>query len=1103
MGCGVAASESRSRISSTCQPGCILHWDFSHFVVLERVGGRGVQIVDPAYGRRSVTTSELRHSFTGAVLLPRARRDVRADGGSRKSSWRYLQEVLSGSGLWVRISVISVLLQCFALALPILTGALVDRVVPRNDYSLLMVLGGALAAFIVFHFLGSLIRAHLLLHVRTLVDARMTLGFIEHLAALPYSFFQQRSAGDLMMRLNSNASVREIITAGVLSALLDGGFVTLYLLILFAISPPIALVALGLGALQVAIVLLTWRRQRELMSASLQTQAAAQDYQFEMLTGMETLKAMGVEQAAVDRWSDLFVDVLNVVDRSRSAGRHDRGGDERATARIAVADPRLRWPEGLERRSHTGHHAGGQCGGGRIPQPAGHARRRRRASFNCWEVTSNGSTMFLTRRRSRPDRKHGQRTGFAGRSDWSTSVSATERWVRSRSGMCRWTFSPASTSPSWVDPAPGNRRWPACSSVSTRRNRVGCCTTGSISPNWICAALRRQFGVMMQQPYLFGGSVRSNIALGNPSMTMEAVIEAAKLAHIHDDIVRMPLGYDTLLASGGASLSGGQRQRLALARVLARRPSILVLDEATNALDAVTEAQVHHELRALAMHDDCYRSSPEHCGRRRSHPGAWRMANWLNRAPIASYSPGTASTRTLCTARSTDLMGRSATLNAIGSWGLGCTQQVENEMATESDWKVAALAIGLTILTTACGGSEAPVLTFSGSVVGREGDVIRRQLEGFRRTHPTIAVALRATPDAADQRHQLYVQWLNARASDPDVLQLDVVWTPEFAAAGWIARLGRFRPAIEHFFPTAVAANRWGGGLYALPWFIDVGMLYWRTDLVPGPPRDLNELVQFAARARDDRGVPFGFVWQGARYEGLVTVFLEHLGAFGGAILDDVGRVVVDSAPAERALAYMRDTIYTDGVVPPAVLTWQEEQTRFAFQGGQAAFMRNWPYAYTLLQDSTQSNVAGRVRVTAMPAGPGGHSTAALGGSALAINAWSDQPAAAYELIDFLLQPEQMIERARLAGQFPARPALYETRALVDALTIPPADALKVIEQAVARPSTPVYSELSEILQIALHRALTRQQEPRQALHGAATAMRALLAKVKLGSPVQ
>jgi multiple sugar transport system substrate-binding protein len=365
------------------------------------------------------------------------------------------------------------------------------------------------------------------------------------------------------------------------------------------------------------------------------------------------------------------------------------------------------------------------------------------------------------------------------------------------------------------------------------------------------------------------------------------------------------------------------------------------------------------------------------------------------------------------------------------------------------------LAITTAGILTACSHAE-PALTFSGSAVGREADVIRRQLERFGRAHPFPPLALRATPDAADQRHQLYVQWLNARASDPDVLQLDVVWTAEFAAAGWIAALDRFQPALDHFFPATVAASRWNGALYALPWFVDVGMLYRRTDLVPTPPRDLDHLVALAKRARDDRGAPFGLVWQGARYEGLVTVFLEYLGGYGGQILDDGGAVTVDSPAAVTALTHMRDAIYVDGVVPRAVLTWQEEQTRFAFQRGEAAFMRNWPYAAALLDDRAQSAVSGRFAVTAMPRGPGGTSTAALGGSVLAVNAWSDQPAAAYRLIDYLLQPEQMIERARVAGQFPTRPALYDTAALADVLTIPPADALPVIAQAVARPVTPV-----------------------------------------------
>jgi multiple sugar transport system substrate-binding protein len=407
----------------------------------------------------------------------------------------------------------------------------------------------------------------------------------------------------------------------------------------------------------------------------------------------------------------------------------------------------------------------------------------------------------------------------------------------------------------------------------------------------------------------------------------------------------------------------------------------------------------------------------------------------------------------------------------------------------------------LAALSAGCGAGRDPhVLTFAGSAVGAEADAIRRQLDRFHSMHPSIRVELRATPDAADQRHQLYVQQLNAHARDPDVLQLDVVWTPEFAAAGWILDLDQFHAPTADFFPAAVAANRWNGVLYALPWFLDVGMLYWRTDLISHPPASIDDLEKLATVATRERGLPFGLVWQGARYEGLVTVFLEYLGAFGGEILDTEGRVVLNSNAAVTALTTMHDEIYVDRIVPSATLTWQEEQVRFAFQNGQAAFMRNWPYAFGLLQDGSQSRVAGRFAVASMPAGPGGVPTSALGGSVLAINAYTGDRDAAYRLIDYLLQPEQLIERARVVGQYPPRPALYDTSALADALQIAPHEARSIIERAVARPVTPVYSELSEILQIALHRALTNQQAPAAALADAAASIQALLDKAGLGS---
>jgi len=375
--------------------------------------------------------------------------------------------------------------------------------------------------------------------------------------------------------------------------------------------------------------------------------------------------------------------------------------------------------------------------------------------------------------------------------------------------------------------------------------------------------------------------------------------------------------------------------------------------------------------------------------------------------------------------------------------------------------------------------------------------VIRQQLARFAALHPETRVDLRITPDAADQRHQLYVQWLNARAAEPDVLQLDIIWTAEFAAAGWLEPL-EVLPDADDFFEAAVEANRWRGTLYAVPWFVDTGLIYWRTDLFEGPPSTLDQLRRAALDAMGTGRVRDGLVWQGARYEGLVTVFLEHLVAFGGAILDEHGSVIVDRPPAVRALTFMRNSIGVDGIVPAAALTWQEEQTRFAFQNGQAAFMRNWPYAWALLQDAEQSTVSGRVGVAPFPPADGGVASAALGGAQLAINRSTQEPELARALVEYLTAPEQMLERARVAGQLPARRSLYATPALANALSMPLADVVRALEVTVPRPVTPVYSELSELLQVHLHRALSGQEEPAAALNDAAAEIRALLARAGL-----
>jgi multiple sugar transport system substrate-binding protein len=236
----------------------------------------------------------------------------------------------------------------------------------------------------------------------------------------------------------------------------------------------------------------------------------------------------------------------------------------------------------------------------------------------------------------------------------------------------------------------------------------------------------------------------------------------------------------------------------------------------------------------------------------------------------------------------------------------------------------------------------------------------------------------------------------------------------------------------------------------------------------------------------------------GARYEGLITVFVEYLGGFGGEIMDDSMNVRVDAPEAVRALTFMRDQITRWKIAPNDVLTWHEEETRFAFQNGRAVFMRNWPYAYSSMADSAQSRVAGKYAVSPMPAAPAGHPTAALGGAQLAINRWTEHPDAAFALVAFITAPEQQLERAVMIGEFPTRRAVYDEPSLRAALAIPADDARRAVESATPRPVTPLYTQLSEILQIELHRALAGQVTPEAALAAAARKMNSAIDRTGL-----
>ncbi|HVT58093.1 MAG TPA: peptidase domain-containing ABC transporter [Thermoanaerobaculia bacterium] len=579
-------------------PGAILHWRFNHFVVFERLERRGAWVVDPAAGRRLVARAELDRAFTGVAVIFETSDDFAPSRGGRRNIWRFLRPILTESGLLSRILVTSVVIQLFALAVPILTVLLVDRVVPRGDVHLLTVLAVGCAGLVGFKLLSSLVRSFLLLYLRTRLDARMTLQFLDHLVHLPYLFFQQRSAGDLLMRLNSNSTIREILTSGAISGVFDGVMVVLYLLFLLVADLRMGLLVAGLGALRVAIFLITRKRQRDLMSESLQVQADSRGYQVQVLAGIETIKASGAEDRAVERCSHLFVRELNV---SLDRGRLDAVISSVLDG-LGTVSPLLVLLYGALQVMH-----------GELTLGTMLALTALAQGFLTPLTTLVGTATQLQLMGSYLDRLNDVLETSREQEEGSRQRPAALRGRVTLEGVSfRYSpMTPPVVEDANVDLPPGQLVAIVGASGSGKSTLAGLLAglytpeAGRILYDGIDLAdldlrwLRNQLGFVAQSSYLFGLSIRANIAMNDPALPLSRVVEAARLAAIHDDVQALPMGYETVLADGGASLSGGQRQRLALARALVLRPRVLILDESTSNLDALTEAQIQRNLAAL------------------------------------------------------------------------------------------------------------------------------------------------------------------------------------------------------------------------------------------------------------------------------------------------------------------------------------------------------------------------------------------------------------------------------------------------------------------------------------------------------------------------
>src|SRR5882762_3436211 len=292
--------------------GTILHWGAAHFVVLESTSRNGVTVVDPMAGRYRVGWPAVEDLYSGVAIMLEPAATFAAGGRRAPGAVHHARRMLSGSTGIGRVLATSVVVRLMALAVPVLTGVVVDQLVPSDDGRLLKIVAAVMVALIGYSMLASFLRAHLLLRLRSRLDVAMTLGFLEHLVDLPYAFFLKRSSGDLMMRLRSNATVREILTTGTLAALLDGALATVYLILIYALSPVLGALVTVLAVAEVTVLLAARRRNQQLMGEALATEAKSQSYAYEMFSAVETLKAAGAERRAVTHWTNLFIAEMNV-----------------------------------------------------------------------------------------------------------------------------------------------------------------------------------------------------------------------------------------------------------------------------------------------------------------------------------------------------------------------------------------------------------------------------------------------------------------------------------------------------------------------------------------------------------------------------------------------------------------------------------------------------------------------------------------------------------------------------------------------------------------------------------------------------------------------
>ncbi len=590
---------------SQLQSPCVLHWNLNHFVVLERVTKDAAIIIDPAVGRRRVSMVDVSRHFTGVALeLTPTARFVAADI-RRRLRLRDLTGRVSGLKRALgNIFFLAASLEVISLVNPMVTQFIVDGALVTGDRDLLVlaVLGGA--SLLVIDFLLRMARGWIALRIHQQLAVQWTANLFSHLLRLPMSFFEKRHLGDITSRFGSLTAIRGTLTNGAISAALDGvmAFATLALMIVY--SAKLTIVAIAALSIYAAIRLAAYRPFRAASEERIVLAAKENSFFLESIRAALPLKLYGRVAERIARWQNLMIAVQNrdVATQKMnlwfaSANTLISGGEGMLLlylGGIAVLDRAMSLGmllAFLAYKSQFGERATKLIDVAIEVKMLGlHAERLADIAL---EPPEAEAAIEIDTSRIAPRievRKLSFR--YADGEPWvlrelDLTIEAGESLaIVGASGCGKTTLLKLLLGLN--DPIEGEIRIGAAGSAVPIR-QLG------------HSAYRELIGTVMQEDVLLSGSLAENIACFDPHTDMPTVEAAARLAAIHDDIVAMPMGYQTLVSEMGSSLSGGQKQRLLLARALYKKPKLLALDEATSHLDLDNERKVNAAIKRLSL----------------------------------------------------------------------------------------------------------------------------------------------------------------------------------------------------------------------------------------------------------------------------------------------------------------------------------------------------------------------------------------------------------------------------------------------------------------------------------------------------------------------